>query len=433
MHINKVVIVSFLSFAMALSLAWLGGASLYQPGLAYADVLFTPTPPPGKPEIPPNTQDAPLITDFHPSTQPSASLVSPNSIDDILNGDFENGRDGSWVEYSQNGWVRIRSAVDLPVSPHGGTWAVWLGGDYSEVSSVSQSVAIPVEAKTLRYWYWIGSQDACGYDFGHVKINDVDLVNIDLCSQNNTGGWVQRTEDISAFSGTTVNLVFQVETDSSLNSNLFLDDVTLQGWISGAYYLTMPLIDNAYWSGYFDDFSDPSSGWASGDDATKTYRYLNGEYQIYLKRGNDGWAVTPDLVLPADFRIEVDARKVSSGVCSYGFIFGARWSGDSYETYQILIRPVSQEFYVNKRTLDGTWTEIQDWTFSSAINQGNATNHIRVDRIGTQIIIYMNGTMVFNIFDGSFTGSGRDAGIRAYSYQASPVDVRFDNFSASRP
>ena len=35
--------------------------------------------------------------------------------------------------------------------------------------------------------------------------------------------------------------------------------------------------------------------------------------------------------------------------------------------------------------------------------------------------------------DSSFTSPGRDAGVRAYSYDNAPVDVRFDNFSASQP
>ncbi len=284
MHIKKTAIMSFLSCAMAFALAWPLGSMIQDPAPAYADVLFTPTPPPVKPDAPLGAQDAPLITDVQKSVQPQITQTSPNSTDDILNGDFENGRDGSWVEYSQNGWVRIRYFVDLPVTPHSGNWAVWLGGDYDEVSNISQEVAIPSDATTLRYWYWIGSEDLCEYDFGHVKINDTDLVTLDLCEQNNTGGWVQRTVNISAYSGTTVTLKFQVETDSSFNSNLFLDDVTLQGGSSGEHYLSLPLIDNAYWSGYFDDFSNPSSGWASGENSNTIYGYLNGEYQIYHKQ-----------------------------------------------------------------------------------------------------------------------------------------------------
>lgn len=197
--------------------------------------------------------------------------------------------------------------------------------------------------------------------------------------------------------------------------------------------LIYPSILRNFWLGYFDDFSNPNSGWASGEDKNVIYQYLSGEYQIYLKRGDWGWAITPDLVLPSDYRIEVDARRVSYGVSSYGLIFGTLWTADSFETYQVVIWPTDAEFLVNKRTLDGTWTTIQDWTYSSAINYDYETNRIRVDRIGTSIMIYINGTMVANFTDASFTGPGRDAGIRAYSYWDAPVDVRFDDFRASQP
>jgi len=202
---------------------------------------------------------------------------------------------------------------------------------------------------------------------------------------------------------------------------------------SGPTMVYLPLVLRNFWAEYFDDFSDPTSGWAIGEYANVIYRYLNGEYQIYLKREESSFAITPDLVLPSDYRIEVDARRVSSGVCSYGLVFGTRWTADSWETYQVIVWPTDGKFLVNKRTLDSSWTTIQDWTYSSAINQNYGTNRIRVDRIGTIIRIYVNGTMIANITDSSLTGPGRDAGIRAYSYWDAPVDVRFDNFSASQP
>jgi hypothetical protein len=189
-------------------------------------------------------------------------------------------------------------------------------------------VAIPPDASTLGYWHWIDSVETCGfsYDLAWVRINDTDLSSIDLCDQNNTGGWVHQTVDISAYAGTTVTLEFRVETDFSNPSNYFVDDVTFDQSV----YL--PLILNNFWVGYFDDFSDPTSGWASGENATTIYRYLSGEYQIYLKQRDSGWLVTPDLVMPSDYRIEVDARKVSPGVCSYGLAFGARFTATSWET-----------------------------------------------------------------------------------------------------
>jgi len=57
----------------------------------------------------------------------------------ILNGTFEAGSDGSWGESSTNGWDLIVETLADPVTPHAGTWAVWLGGDDNETSTLTQS------------------------------------------------------------------------------------------------------------------------------------------------------------------------------------------------------------------------------------------------------------------------------------------------------
>jgi hypothetical protein len=183
---------------------------------------------------------------------------------------------------------------------------------------------------------------------------------------------------------------------------------------------------------FFDDFGNPNSGWFTGDTDDWTVAYLAGEYQILLKKTLWGWLITHDLSLPSDYRVEVDARQASSNAGAYGLMFGIRWGADTYEGYQVIVYPTTQEYLLEKRNWDGTWPLLIDWTYSSAIRQGMASNHLRVDRIGTAIYLYINGTQVTTFTDSSFTGSGRDAGVRAYSYQIAPVDVRFDNFGAYR-
>jgi hypothetical protein len=183
---------------------------------------------------------------------------------------------------------------------------------------------------------------------------------------------------------------------------------------------------------YFDSFGDESSGWPITDNDQRRGAYLGGEYQILLKWTDWGWLVTPDLVLPSDYRIEVDARQVGSNASSYGVMFAIHSTADSYEGYQVIVYPASQLYLLEKRNLDASWPLLIDWTYSSAIHAGTAANHLRVDRIGTLIYFYVNGTLVTTFADSTFTGAGRDAGIRAYSYESAPVDVRFDNFGAYR-
>ncbi|MBN1318932.1 MAG: hypothetical protein JXA42_25850 [Anaerolineales bacterium] len=161
---------------------------------------------------------------------PIISNIEP--APELVNGNFENGETG-WLQYSTHGWQIILSSGSLPVEPHGGSWAAWLGGDYDDISFISQEITIPADKKYLHYWYFIGSEDACGYDIGGVAVIDSndDVTVVDafwLCYDDNTYGWVERSVDLSAFKNETVDLIFQVETDGSLNSNWFIDDVSFK-------------------------------------------------------------------------------------------------------------------------------------------------------------------------------------------------------------
>jgi hypothetical protein len=151
----------------------------------------------------------------------------PTSADDIANGDFESGSDGSWTEYSSHGWDLIVTTFPGSVVPHSGSWAVWLGGEYDDISYVQQDVTVLGGSSILSFWYWIASADLCGYDYGSVRINGATVQSFDLCDSNDTGAWVQGTVNLSAYSGQTVALQIRAETDGSLNSNFFIDDVAL--------------------------------------------------------------------------------------------------------------------------------------------------------------------------------------------------------------
>jgi len=145
-----------------------------------------------------------------------------------FNGDFELGPAG-WSESSTHGWpLIINTGFPGSVAPHGGSWAVWLGGDYDDVSTITQSVTVPVGSPYLGYWHWIASEDWCGYDYGSVRVGATLVDALDLCDTNNTGGWVHRVMNLSAYAGMTVNLQIGASTDSSLNSNRFIDDVAFQ-------------------------------------------------------------------------------------------------------------------------------------------------------------------------------------------------------------
>mgnify|MGYP006287679613 CR=1 FL=1 len=158
------------------------------------------------------------------STQ-SVSVGAPVTAQ-LTNGDFEDGAAG-WTEYSRQGWFVITD--ELPLTPHGGSWGAWLGGDEDELSYIEQPVTVPVGKPYLVYWHAIASEDLCGYDYGGVVIDDADEVDrYDLCDDEVTDGWVSHVVDLSAYAGQSVSLRIWSETDSSFTSNLFVDDVSFQ-------------------------------------------------------------------------------------------------------------------------------------------------------------------------------------------------------------
>jgi hypothetical protein len=150
----------------------------------------------------------------------------PQNLD---NGDFESGPT-AWTQFSTHGYSLIVSSDELPsgIVPHGGNWAAWLGGDHDELAYIQQQVEVPAAAPYLTYWHWISSEDLCGYDFGEVITNSIVVDVYDLCFDNNTSGWIRRSVDLSAFAGQIVDLRISAETDSSLVSSLFIDDVSFQ-------------------------------------------------------------------------------------------------------------------------------------------------------------------------------------------------------------
>jgi hypothetical protein len=350
----------------------------------------------------------------------------------VANGDFENGRDGSWEEFSFWGYDIITNA--LPVAAHSGTWAAWLGGDNYELSYISQTVAISAEASSLGFWNWIASDDLCGYDYAWVLVDDTEVFTISLCDDNNTYGWVTTTVDLSAYAGQTVTLQIEVSNDFSLVSHLLVDDVALEGGSGGGSYAYLPLVLQNSCGGYYDGFSNPSSGWLVGDWADLTCGYLDGEYRARVK--TDTWMAylfrAPNLSLPDNYRIEVDARQTSANPIAYGLMFGISGGGGSPDGYQFLVYPDIQAYHLWKRT-GGDWFEVVGLTASSAIKADTETNHIRVDRIGTKIYLYVNGTRVNTVTDGSLVGPGLGAGLRVLSLEDVPAEARFDNYSVCFP
>lgn len=153
-------------------------------------------------------------------------FITQAAVNPIQNPGFEQGKT-YWTESSSFGYDLIMLAASTPVSAHGGTWLAWLGGMYDETSVLSQTITVSASDPYLHFWRYTASEDSCGHDYFYVSVNGTNVYTSTLCISNNTNGWVETVVSLASFVGSNKTLEFRVVTNGSLNSNLFLDDVSL--------------------------------------------------------------------------------------------------------------------------------------------------------------------------------------------------------------
>jgi hypothetical protein len=202
-----------------------------------------------------------------------------------------------------------------------------------------------------------------------------------------------------------------------------IEDLALKPTQARTY---LPCVFRDYCADFFDDFSDPSSGWFIGEDPFVRSEYLNGEYRVLSKSDQYYYVYGAPTCDRENYVVEVEARWAGTPGESYGIVFGI--TGDYDQYYDFEINTDYREYGLWR--FDGNdWHTIVPITFSWAINGGTATNRLKVTRIGDQIRLEVNGVPLGTWIDGNITGiSG--VGIASSPYEGEPVsDARFDNFS----
>ena len=184
------------------------------------------------------------VTDQGGLTFEKAFVISVTQVgaNPFLNPGFEQGH-VAWTEYSWLGFDLITEASEDTITAHSGSWFAWLGGANSESSELSQVITISASTPYLHYWYWVGSQDVCGYDFFAINVNGTQVAEFTLCTSNNTNGWVQGVVNLAAYAGNSRTILFEVNNDGSNNSNLFLDDVSMS---ASASTTTLPEAEEGF-------------------------------------------------------------------------------------------------------------------------------------------------------------------------------------------
>ena len=182
---------------------------------------------------------------------------------------------------------------------------------------------------------------------------------------------------------------------------------------------------------YFDDFSDPRSGWYTRQTSSTIWSYQENKYEILLSVDNR-WAgsVAPDdMDLIQNYAVEVDANRQAGSTVRYGLIFN--WK-DWNNFYTFFITPDTQQYAIWRYDRDAN----PAWSFVtgdrvSTINSTGEANRLKVERIGTKIRFYIDGSLIESI--PIFTGNYRlGVYVSNANGAAVPAAARFDNFRVSQ-
>ena len=191
----------------------------------------------------------------------------------------------------------------------------------------------------------------------------------------------------------------------------------------------LPVTFNTYCPAFFDDFSNPSSGWYIGEDELAKWEYLDGEYRILSKDDGFFYWSDPPTCAHENYTVEVDARWVGDPGNSYGILIGNSLDFDQMYTFEVNTDYQDYSLYY----FDGfNWNTIVPWTASPYINAGLASNHLKVIRNGNQISLEVNGN-VLGTWDGGQISGPTYTAIMSDPYNGSPTsDARFDNYSITQ-
>jgi hypothetical protein len=180
---------------------------------------------------------------------------------------------------------------------------------------------------------------------------------------------------------------------------------------------------------YFDDFSNPNSGWDKVNESDYSTDYYNNAYRIVENDAKaDVWA-NPDSLSFGDVIIEVDAIK-NGGPDDNDFGIICRYQDVDRFYYGIIS---SDGYYgIIKVSSGGSETLGRDYLeYSDSINQGYVSNYIRFDCIGDALTLYANGDLLDLQTDAEYASG--NVGLIAGTYDTPGTDILFDNFTVQEP
>ncbi|OGO63335.1 MAG: hypothetical protein A2029_06960 [Chloroflexi bacterium RBG_19FT_COMBO_47_9] len=177
-----------------------------------------------------------------------------------------------------------------------------------------------------------------------------------------------------------------------------------------------------------DDFSDPNSGWPSTNEPDYLDDYYNGAYRMVENLVNTtSWAY-PDSYSFTDVSINVDATK-NGGPDENDMGVICRFQDDDHFYFGLI---TSDGYYGIIKMNLGEFSVLgaEYLAYSDLINQGSASNHIRLDCIGDVLTLYANGHQLDLQTDAEYTHG--NVGLIIGTYETPGTDILYDNFTVQQ-
>lgn len=183
---------------------------------------------------------------------------------------------------------------------------------------------------------------------------------------------------------------------------------------------------------FFDDFNgEQNCGWATYNRGGENVTIENAAMRITVSQRGQLWWTNPGRDFD-DVVIRAEARQVA---------------GPNDNAYGLICRYQNEEnFYVFLVSGDGYYaigkyqsgnenvvylTETGQFLQSEAINQGVASNELRVACVGNQLSLDVNGVPLLTVTDPTFVTG--DIGLAASTLQSETGVIEFDNVQVTLP
>ncbi|HEY73031.1 MAG TPA: protein kinase [Thermoflexia bacterium] len=431
-------VAGLLCLALAVGAALLG---LYLIGKDKATPL-PPTPtfaPPATPRQP--TATAPLPTSTPRPINTPAPVDTGNAL---FQDDFSDPSSGWEVGDYDGGSVGYKDGIYFVRSENNGD-VMWGVANRSFENIIIEVDATQVLAPTNdNNAYGVKCREQSGNGYGFVISGDgyysiqiimdgdweslVDWTSSDAINQGNGTNHIRAACDGSHLAlAVNGELLAEVEDSTYTEGNISLTAATFEDEPTEIHYdnlVASPSVEIILQ----DDFSDSSSGWEVGNYDTGDVGYTEGAYFVTSTENEQMmWGLANDSF--DDTIVEVDATQISApdnDNNAYGVMCRVQSNDDGY-----LLRVSGDGYYAIHVIVENEFNPLVDWTTSDAINQGDATNHIRAVCDGANLTLTVNGELLAEAED--YTFAEGDIALTTTTFEEDPTEVHFDDLVVYAP